>query len=193
MNVGIKHRGHLSLLDGANLALRVHNEHADVLLASQTVNSRRTSVTTGRADNSQVFPFLARLILALVPANEEVLEQVTQELKSNILESESRAVEQLQQVEVLFLVEGCDGNNVVGTECSIALSDDLLQIGFGDLIARDVEGEDLEGEILEGEVPPFGLPVGWEGGNFFGNEEATVSGETLQDDIFEGKLVIFSA
>ena len=193
MNVGVKHRGHLSLLDGADLALGVHNEHADVLLASQTVNSRRTSVTTGRADNSQVFPFLARLILALVPANEEVLEQVTQELKSNILESESRAVEQLQQVEVLFLVEGCDGNNVVGTECSIALSDDLLQIGFGDLVARDVEGEDLEGKILEGEVPPFGLPVGWEGGNFFGNEEATIGGETLQDDIFEGKLVIFSA
>jgi hypothetical protein len=46
---------------------------------------------------------------------------------------------------------------------------------------------------LEGEVPPFGLPVGWEGGNFFGNEEATVGGETLQNDIFEGKLVIFSA
>lgn len=193
MNVGVKHRGHLCLLDGADLALGVHNEHADVLLASQTVDSRRTSVTTGRADNSQVFPFLARLILALIPANEEVLEQVTQELKSNILESESRAVEQLQQVEVLFLVEGCNGNNVVGTECSIALSDDLLQIGFGDLIARDVEGEDLEGEILEGEVLPFGLPVGWEGGDFFGNEEATVGGETLQNDIFEGKLVIFSA
>jgi len=37
------------------------------------------------------------------------------------------------------------------------------------------------------------LPVGWEGGNFFGDEQATVGGETLQDDIFEGELVIFSA
>lgn len=193
MNVGVKHRGHLSLLDGADLALGVHNEYADVLLASKTIDSGRASVTAGRTNNSQVFPLLAGLILALVPANEEVLEQIAQELQSNILESESWAVEQFQQVEVLFLVEGCDGNNVVGTECSIALSDDLFQIGFGDLVARDVEGEDLEGKILEGEVPPFGLPVGWEGGNFFGNEEATVGGETLQDDILEGKLVIFSA
>ena len=193
MDVGIQHRSHLSLLDRADLALRVHDEHADVLLASQTIDSGRASVTTGRANNSQVFPLLARLILAFVPANQEVLEKVAQELQSNILESKGRAVEQLQQVEVLFLVEGCDGNNVVGTECSIALSDDLLQIGFGDLVARDVEGEDLEGKILEGEVPPFGLPVGWEGGNFFRNEEATVGGETLQDDILEGKLVIFSA
>lgn len=135
MYIGVQHRGHLSLLNGADLALGVHDEHADVLLASQTVDSGRASVTTGRTDDSQVFPLLARLILALVPANEEVLEEVAQELQSNILESESRAVEQLQQVEVLVLVEGCDGNNVVGTECSIALSDDLLQIGFGDLIA----------------------------------------------------------
>lgn len=193
MNVGVKHRGHLSLLDGADLALGVHNEHADVFLASETIDSSRAGVTTGRTHNSQVFPLLARFILALVPANKEVLEQVTQELQGNILESESRAVEQLQQVEVLFLIEGCDGNNVVGAECSIALSNDLLQIGFGDLIARDVEGEDLEGEILEGEVPPFGLPVGGKGRNFFGDEETTIGGETLQDDIFEGKLVIFSA
>ena len=133
--IGVQHRGHLSLLNGADLALGVHDEHADVLLASQTVDSGRASVTTGRTDDSQVFPLLARLILALVSANQEVLEKVAQELQSNILESESWAVEQLQQVEVLLLVEGCDGNNVVGTECSIALSDDLLQVGFGDLIA----------------------------------------------------------
>jgi len=135
VNIGVQHRGHLSLLDGADFALGMHDEHADILLASQTVNGRRAGVTTGRTNNSQVFPLLARLILALVPANKEVLEEVAQELQSNILESEGWAVEKLQQVEVLLLVEGCDVNNVVGTECSIALSDDLLQIGFGNLIA----------------------------------------------------------
>ena len=192
VNVGVQHRGHLSLLNGADLALGVHDEHADVLLASKTIDSSRAGVTASRANNGQVFPLFAGLILALVPANEEVLEQVAQELQSNILEREGRAMEQLQQVEVLFLVEGCDGDNVVGTEGSIALSDNLLQIGFGDLIARDVEGEDLECEILEGKVPPFGLPVGWERGDFFGDEEATVGSEALQDDIFEGKLVISS-
>jgi len=62
-------------------------------------------------------------------------------------------------MEVLLLVEGFDRNNVVGTECSVALSDNLLQVGFRDLIARDVEGENLKCEILEGQVPPFGLPV----------------------------------
>ena len=46
---------------------------------------------------------------------------------------------------------------------------------------------------MEGEVPPFGLPVGWERGNFFRDEEATVGGEAFQDDIFEGELVNFSA
>jgi hypothetical protein len=33
------------------------------------------------------------------------------------------------------LVEGCDGDNVVGAECSVALVDDFFQIGFGDLFA----------------------------------------------------------
>jgi hypothetical protein len=191
--VGIKDCGHLSLLDRADLALGVHDEHANILLTAQTVNGRRASVTTGCTDNGQVFSVLALLLLALVSANEEVLEEVAQELQSNILESESWAVEQLQQVEVLVLVEGCDGTNVVGPECSIALSDDLLEVCFGDLVARDVEGEDLKGEILEGKVAPFGLPVGRQGRDVLGDEQAAVFGETLQDDILEGKLIGFSA
>lgn len=135
VHVGIKDGSHLSLLNGADLALGVHNENADILLTAQTVDSCRASVTTGCADHGQVFSILARLILALVPANQEVLEKVAQELQSNILESESWAVEQLKQVEVLLLVESCDGDNVVGAECSIALSDDFLQVGFRDLFA----------------------------------------------------------
>lgn len=126
VHVGVQHGGHLSLLDRADLALRVHDEHADILLASQTVDGRRASVATGRTNNSQVFSFLASLLLTLVPANEEVLEKITQELKSNILEGESWAVEQLKQVEVLLLVKSLDGDNVVGAECSIALADDLF-------------------------------------------------------------------
>jgi len=96
MHVGVQNCGHLSLLNRADLALRVHDKHADIFLASQTVDGGRASVTAGRTNNSQVFPFFASLILALVPANEEVLEEVAQELQSNILESKGRAVEQLQ-------------------------------------------------------------------------------------------------
>jgi hypothetical protein len=46
---------------------------------------------------------------------------------------------------------------------------------------------------LEGKIPPFGLPVGWEGRDFLGNEQSTVGGKAFQDDVFEGELVIFSA
>ena len=70
-------------------------------------------------------------------------------------------MEKLQKMEVLLLVEGGDRNDVVGAESGVALLDDLLQVGLGDLVARDVEREDLKGEILEGKVAPFGLPVGW--------------------------------
>lgn len=192
MYVGIQHGGHLRLLDRADLALRVHDENADILLAAQTVDGRRASVTTGGANHGQVFPIIA-LSLALVAANEEVLEQIPQKLQSNILEGESRAVEQLEKVEVLLLVEGCDGDNVVRTECGIALLDNFLQVRFGDFVAGYVEGEDLKGEILEGQVPPFCLPVGGERRDLFGNEKAAIVGETLQNDIFERKLAGFSA
>jgi hypothetical protein len=37
------------------------------------------------------------------------------------------------------------------------------------------------------------LPVGWKGGDVLGDEQAAVFGETLQDDILEGKLSGFSA
>ena len=191
--VGIKDCGHLRLLDRADFALGVHDEHADILLAAQTVDGRRASVTAGRANDSQVFPVLALLLLALIPADEEVLEQVAQELQGNILEGKGRAVEELQKVEVLLLVKSFDRDNVVGTECGVALSDDLLEVGFGDLVAGDVEGKDLKGEILEGKVAPFGLPVGWEGWDFLRDKQAAVFGETLQDDILEGKLSGFSA
>jgi hypothetical protein len=46
---------------------------------------------------------------------------------------------------------------------------------------------------LEGKIPPFGLPVGWEGRDLLGDEQSTVGGKTLQNDIFKGELVIFSA
>jgi len=126
VHVSIKDRGHLSLLDRADFALGMHDEHTDILLAAQTVDGRRASVTAGCANDSQVFPVLALLLLALVPANEEVLEQVAQELQSNILEGKGRAVEQLQKVKVLFLVKGGDRDDVVGAESAVALSDDFL-------------------------------------------------------------------
>jgi Na+/H+-dicarboxylate symporter len=45
-----------------------------------------------------VFSILAGIRLALIPAHKEVFEEVTQELQSNIFESESWAMKQLEQV-----------------------------------------------------------------------------------------------
>jgi hypothetical protein len=75
VHVGIKHTSHLGLLDRADLALGEEDEYGDILLATQTVDSSRTSITRGCADDGQVVTILASL--ALVLAHEEVFEEVT--------------------------------------------------------------------------------------------------------------------
>lgn len=192
MYVGVQYSGHLGLLDRADLTLGVHDKYTDILLTTQTVDGGRSSVTTGCANDCQVFPVPA-ISLALVSPSEEVLKEVAEKLQGDILESEGGPVEKLKEVEVLLLVEGCDRDNVVGAESAVALLDDLFQVGFRDLVSRNVKGEDFEGEVLEGQIPPSGLPVGRQGRNLFGDEQAAVVGETLQDDILKGELASFSA
>lgn len=67
-------------------------------------------------------------LLALVFPDEEVFEQISQKLQSDILECKSRSVEQLQQVQVLGLVQSHDGGNVRGAESSVTAVDDILEI-----------------------------------------------------------------
>jgi len=66
--------------------------------------------------------------------------------------------------------------------------DDVLQVCGRDLGRGDVEGEDLESEVCEGEILPLGRPVVGKRGYFFGDEEAAVGSETLEDDFLEGEL-----
>lgn len=157
VNVGIEDSGHLSLLNRADLALGVHDEDRDVLLAAQTVDGSRTSISTGSTNNGQVLSVGA--LLALVHAHKEVLEQVANKLKCDILESECGTVEQLHQMQVLALVKSDDGCDIFCAECGITAVDDIFEVVGGDFALGDVQAEDLKGELLEGEVAPFGLPV----------------------------------
>ena len=98
VDVGVQHRGHLELLDRAYAALGMEHKNRDILLPPEAVNSGRAGVATCRAHDGEVVPVAASL--ALVPAHQEVLEQVTEELQCHVLEGKSRPVEELQQVYV---------------------------------------------------------------------------------------------
>lgn len=78
MHVGIHDGRHLCFLYRADLAMREHDEDGDILLAAQTIDGCRASITTCRTDNSQMFPIASSLVL--ISADEEVLEEVAQEL-----------------------------------------------------------------------------------------------------------------
>jgi hypothetical protein len=76
--VGIEDRGHLRLLYRANLALGEHDEDRHILLSAQTVDGSRASITACCANDGQVLPVATCLVL--VPADEEVFEEVAEEL-----------------------------------------------------------------------------------------------------------------
>ena len=105
MYIGIEDRGHLRLLYRADLAVREHYEDRHILLSAQTVDGSRASVTTCCANDGQMLPVATCLVL--VPADEEVFEEVAEELQSNILEGKCGAMEELEEVQIVAeVVEG---------------------------------------------------------------------------------------
>jgi hypothetical protein len=71
-----------------------------------------------------VFPLTSRL--ALVSADQEILEEIAQELKRDILEGKCRSVKQLQQMYVLLLVKRDCRCDVLGAERGVAATDDVF-------------------------------------------------------------------
>lgn len=69
------------------------------------------------------------------------------------------------------------GRRLGGAKRRIAAVDDALQVVARDLVGRYVQRQDLEGKVGECEVLPA-LPIAG-GGNFFGDEQSAIGGETL--------------
>jgi len=109
----------------------VHDEDRDILFAAQTVDGGRTGIARGCANDGQVLAVGARLVL--IPAYEEVLEKVAQELEGHILERKRRTVEELEQVNVLGLVECDDWRDVLGSKGGITAVDDAFEVLGWDL------------------------------------------------------------
>jgi hypothetical protein len=188
VDVGVHDSRHLRLLDGADLAVRVHDEDGHILLAAQAVDGRRAGITTCRANDGQMLPVASGL--ALVLADEEVLEQVAQELQRDILEREGGPVEELEQMYVLLLVERDGRRDVFCAECRVAAVDDVFEVCGRYLGRRDVEGEDLVCEIREREVLPARRPVVGEAGDLLRDEQPAVGGEAFQYDFLKGELLV---
>ena len=187
VNIGVEDSGHLEFLDGAHTALGVEHKDRDVLLAPETVNGGRASVTAGRSHNGEMVSVTTRL--ALVPPDQEVLEQVAQKLQCHVLEGESGAVEELEKMDVtLELDERC---YVGGAESSIAATDDVFEVVGRDFGGGDVKREDVVSQVGEGKVLPLLPPFGSR--NRFGNVETAVGSEALENNLLEGEAAIFSS
>ena len=126
VNVGVEDGGHLGLLDRADTALGVQDEDGDILLAAQTVDGSGSGVATGGTDNSEVMPVLSGL--ACIAPHEEVFEEVSEQLKGNVLERICGAMKQFQEVQVLLLVKWHERRGLWGAERGITAIDDLLEI-----------------------------------------------------------------
>jgi hypothetical protein len=80
--------------------------------------------------------------LALIPAHEEILEQVTEKLKGYVLEGEGGSVEELKQVYAILQMD--ERRDVLSAKCRITPADKVLEIFGRDLGGRNVERQDIK-------------------------------------------------
>jgi hypothetical protein len=190
VDVVVENSGHLGLLDGGDLALGVKNENGNILLSAKTVNGSGAGVSTGSSNNSQgVALTILRDVLSVL-ADKEVLEEVSDKLERNVLESEGRTVEELHDVEVVLRNQVHNRRDVRVAEGGVRAVNERLEILGGDLIGGDVKRENLVGKFLEAESCPCRLPASGERGNRLRDEKTTVRSKSLEYGLLEGELCL---
>ena len=89
VDVGVRQREHLRLLERAHPPERDQHEHGEAALAPHRVLGRAAGVAGRRAEDVE----------ALAARGQHVLEQVAEELQRDVLERERRSVRHVQQVQ----------------------------------------------------------------------------------------------
>lgn len=125
-----------------------------------------SSVTTSSTDNGQLLHILS---LALVPPFQKVPEQLSQELKCNVLESPRGTMPELKDI---LLVTGLpDRRSGGGSEGTVGGVDDGPKVVGGNDRGGDEKREDFVGELWERKTSPPGLPVFGKGRDMGGDVE----------------------
>ena len=97
-------------------------------------------------------------------------------------------MEQLEGVQVILGDKFDGGGNLGVAERRVRALDQLLEVGGGDLVRRDVQRQDLVGEVLESEPRPARSPALGQRWNGLGNEQTSIDGEALFSGFFEREL-----
>mmetsp|Transcript_55502 Transcript_55502/g.141105 ORF Transcript_55502/g.141105 Transcript_55502/m.141105 type:complete len:352 (-) Transcript_55502:85-1140(-) len=173
MHVGVKHAGHLLLLDLRHPALREQYETLHVFLAPQAVDGCATCISAGRPKYGE--PSLV--------APQEVLVYVAKRLQGDVLEGECGAVEKLHNVHVTNLLRG---NCLWVGEGLVAAEHDLTEIRCRDLVLGTVQRGDFECQLAETQLaPPFVLPRDIR--EHVRNHQSPIRRQTLEDRLLEGE------
>lgn len=85
----------------------------------------RASVARGSTDDGELLPLLA-LLFGRVPALEEVLKQVAEELERDVLERKRRSVEELEHV--LLFADLVQRRRLGVSEGSVRALDEVAQV-----------------------------------------------------------------
>lgn len=80
-------------------------------------------------------------------------------MESDVFEGEGGAVEELEKVYLFLFLECDEGRDVGSAEGGVGAVDDVFEVCWWDLGRGDVLGEDVEGEFFEGEAGPVRGPV----------------------------------